>query len=253
MKTYKSKLPLALATLLSLASAPFVSAQDSYLSEEDLFAEEVGASNGGISDPFEPVNRVTFKINDFLYSYVLEPIANGYTAITPDPVERGLTNFYRNLRYPIRLTGNLLQGRFGGAWNETGRFAINSTLGVAGFLPAADRFDSFQQIPAEDVGQALGAWGLGAGPYLVLPLLGPSNFRDFAGFVGDLAVYPIEEPFSMIDHWSWEWKTLIGGVDFVSTSPAAVSRYQRLKGNAIDPYSSLKNGFTQFRAAKIAE
>lgn len=252
MKTYRFKYLTAVAALLVLASGSFLSAQGRYLAEEDFYNEEVNGSVR-VYDPLESVNRYTFQFNDFLYLNVLEPIANGYTAITPDPVEEGANNFFHNLKYPVRLAGNLLQGRLQGAWVETGRFAINSTVGIAGVMTPADNFEGFAPIRPEDVGQALGAWGIGEGPYLVLPLLGPSNLRDLGGLIGDRAVNPLDEPFSLIDDWNWEWRSALTGGEFIVNSPEIIARYKELKGSAIDPYGSVKNGYTQFRRGAIAE
>jgi len=250
MKTYNSK--FALAALLGLVPASYLSAQDSYLSEEDLYNEEIIAE-ADIYDPIETVNRYTFEFNDFVYMNVLQPIVDGYTAITPDPVEEGASNFFNNLKYPVRLVGNLLQGRLKGAWIETGRFAINSTVGIAGIMTPADAVDGFAPIKSEDVGQAMGSWGIGEGPYLVLPLLGPSNLRDLGGLIGDRAVNPLKEPFSVINDWNWEWRLALTSSEFIATSPSLMERYKQFKGSAIDPYSSMKNGFTQYRRGAVAE
>lgn len=252
MKTHSSKLLIALAALIGLASAPVASAQDFYLSDEDFFNEEVVESSD-IYDPLEILNRYTFDFNDFVYMNVMHPVVNGYTAITPDLIEEGVSNFFTNLKYPVRLVGNLLQGRLKGAWVETGRFAINSTVGIAGIMTPADRVDGFARIQSEDVGQALGAWGIGEGPYLVLPLLGPSNLRDFGGLIGDRAVNPLKEPFSVINDWGWDWRLALSVTEFMATSPNILDRYMQLKGSAIDPYSSVKNGFTQYRRGAVAK
>ncbi len=229
-----------------------LSAQVGYLTEEELYGEEL-VNGSDISDPLESINRFTFKFNDFVYLNLLDPVARGYTYITPDPVEEGAKNFFRNLKYPIRLAGNLLQGRFKGAWVETGRFAINSTVGIAGVFTPADSVEGFEPIPAEDIGQAFGSWGIGTGPYLVLPFFGPSNLRDLGGLIGDRSVNPLAEPFSAIDDWNWEWRAALAGSELIATSPALVERYKDLKGNAIDPYGSLKNGYSQYRDAVIKE
>lgn len=236
-----------LGSLLPLA----LSAQ-AYLDDSDFFEEDLDGDTG-ISDPLESLNRVTFQVNDFVIVNVVKPLADGYQAITPDTVETAASNFFRNLKYPVRLVGNLLQGRVEGALKETGRFAINSTVGIAGLMTPADSVDGLAPIPAEDIGQALGSWGIGEGPYLVLPLLGPSNLRDLFGFVGDRMVNPLDEPFSAIDDWSWEWEVALGVSEFVVVSPTLVDRYLQIKGSAIDPYGSVKNGFTQMRRRAIAE
>lgn len=254
MKKLPSSLPfgrLAAFALLGGAAAA-LHAQDSYLSEEEIYDEEIRGSVR-VGDPFEPVNRVTFKINDFLYTQVADPIATVYTAITPEPVQEGAGNFFDNLNYPVRLAGNLLQGRFDGAWVETGRFAINTTVGIGGIFTPADRVKGFEPIPKEDIGQAFASWGIGEGPYLVIPVLGPSNFRDLGGYIGDRAVDPLSEPFSLIDDWNWEWRAALAGTEFIVESPDLLRRYGEMKGTSIDPYSSLRSGYTQYRRAAIEE
>lgn len=249
------KLKFKFSYLLAIsATAPFsLFAQDaSYLSEEDFYEEEL-ARPVVVSDPFESINRFTFQFNDFVYINVLTPVAKGYRAITPDPVERGALNFFDNLKYPVRLAGNLLQARWDSAWVETQRFAVNTTVGVAGVFRPADTMEGLAPIPREDIGQAFGAWGIDEGPFLILPLLGPSNLRDLGGYVADRAVNPLQEPFSLIDHWDWETRLGLAVTELVVTSPVMVSRYVEMKKGAIDPYSSLKNGYIQHRRAKIAE
>lgn len=252
MKTFRNNLTTVLLSLCAGCLAATVNAQDDFLSDEDFFEEELG-SGKQISDPLESINRVTFAFNDFLYLNLLQPVSEVYQAVTPDPVEEGLSNIFDNLKYPVRLAGNLLQGRLKGAWVETGRFAINSTVGVLGFFTPADEIGGLELIPEEDIGQALGSWGFGEGPYLVLPLLGPSNLRDLGGLLGDRAVNPMDEPYSLIDDWNWEWQDGLTVTELTVNSPSLLQRYIDLKGSAIDPYSSLKNGFTQFRRAAIEE
>lgn len=239
-----------LLSLLLGAATLNLAAQDDFLSEDDLYGDFEGTSRV-VRDPLQPVNRVIFKFNDFVYINVLRHIANGYTKITPDFLERGVSNFFYNLKYPVRLTGNLLQGRLKGARIETERFLVNSTLGIAGVYRAADHFDRMQPIESEDIGQALGAWGIGEGPYLVLPLLGPSNFRDLFGLLGDRTVNPLDQPLSLIDHWDVTWQVTLSASEFISSSPDIVSIYMRIKEGAIDPYSAIKSGYTERRRAMI--
>lgn len=255
MKKLNCKTDLLPRLILLLALVGLVSganAQGGFLSDEELYDEEVEYAPA-IDDPLESINRYIFKFNDIVYVNLVQPLADGYTAITPDPVEEGASNFFHNLRYPVRLAGNLLQGRLQGAWVETGRFAINTTVGLAGVMAPADAVDGFAAIPAEDVGQALGAWGVSDGPYVVLPLFGPSNLRDLLGFFGDRAANPLQEPFSAINDWNWEWKLALSVTEFVVASPSIMDRYKQMKGTAIDPYGSLKNAYTQYRRAAVDE
>ena len=205
------------ASALALIAASAV-AENEYLSEAALIEAEL-EGEAVVSDPIEPVNRAIFAFNDFVYLNLIDPLAKGYTAITPDPV---------------RLAGNLLQGRFEGAWVETGRFAINTTLGLGGVMRPADSMEGFAPIPSEDLGQAFGSWGWAEGPYLVLPLLGPSNLRDLVGYVGDRAVQPLDEPFSLIDDWDWEWRLALTASEITVESPSATGRCGRVRSIPTD-------------------
>ena len=253
MKTQKFKRPLIWASLIWLLTVMNITAQVRNLTEDEKFFYEEFDESTSVYDPFENVNRFTFEFNDFVFSNALQPLVDAYTAITPDTVEEGASNFFHNLRYPVRLASNLLQCRFKGAWIETGRFAINSTVGILGILTPADDYENFALIESEDVGQAFGTWGIGEGPYLVLPFFGPSNLRDLAGLFGDRAINPIKEPLSMIDDLDWEWQLAVSGADNIALSPQIIERYKQLKGSSIDPYSSLKNGYTQYRRGMVAE
>lgn len=128
---------------------------------------------------------------------------------------------------------------------------MNTTIGVAGIYNAADHFERLQPIEPEDIGQAFGAWGIGEGPYLVLPLLGPSNLRDLFGLVGDRAVNPLTEPYSVIEDSDLQLALSASG--FVVQSPSLMSLYTKMKGSSIDPYSALKNGYLQKRRNMIEE
>ncbi len=223
-----------------------------YLDDEAFYEEEL-VEQSFVKDPLESVNRVLFKVNDVFYMKIFKPVADTYEKVAPAPVEEGATNFFRNIGYPVRLTGNLLQGRVDGALVETKRFAINSTVGLAGLMDLAKDVEGLERIPAEDLGQVLGVWGVSEGPYLVLPIIGPSNLRDLAGFFGDAAVHPFREPFSLTDNWSWEWDTGLTVADIVSGGPSLIDRYEKLKGSAFDPYSSMKNGYSQYRRLSLSE
>lgn len=237
--------------LVSSAFMQSAGADDEYLTEEELYGDPGGSGEiGEIWDPIEPVNRVTFRVNDFIYTRVVDPVADGYETVTTPSLRKGTSNFFDNLGYPVRLAGNLLQGKVKGALKETGRFAINTTAGVGGILNPADDVEALDSVPAEDTGQAFGAWGIGEGPYLVLPLFGPSNLRDLGGLVADRAVHPLDEPFSVID---WEVRLGLSGGEFIARSPDLMERYEQMKKGALDPYSAMMNGYTQARRAAIEE
>ncbi len=134
------------------------------------------------SDPLEPLNRAIFSFNLTLDKAILRPIATVYNAALPDPVRDGVRNFLNNLRTPIILANDVLRGEIGRAGDTVGRFLLNSTLGVGGLFDIASElgFDFHN----EDFGQTLAVWGIGEGPYLMLPIFGPSNPRDAVGLAG---------------------------------------------------------------------
>jgi ABC-type transporter lipoprotein component MlaA len=143
---------------------------------------------GDPRDPFEEVNRATFSFNELLDRALFTPLAQGYNAITPAPVNRGVTNFFNNLGDIGSAANNLLQFKVGRAVSDLGRVAVNSTLGILGVVDVASNLN----LPRynEDFGQTLGVWGLEPGPYLVLPIIGPSTVRDASGFAVDFLFDP---------------------------------------------------------------
>lgn len=140
-------------------------------------------------DPWEGFNRSVFRFNDRLDRYALKPVAKGYRKVTPRQLRSGITNFFRNLKMPVVMLNDLLQGKVGAAGHDLSRFFVNSTLGFVGFVDAS----TVLGIPRndEDFGQTLGVWGVPNGPYLVLPFLGPSTVRDGAGFGVDVVTDPV--------------------------------------------------------------
>ena len=130
-------------------------------------------------DPWERMNRGTFAFNEAADRWVVEPAAKGWDYVVPEVVQDGISNFFENLRMPIFVINNLLQGEIEDGAIELSRFAINTTWGLLGFIDVATRWD-YPHEP-EDFGLTLGHWGLDHGPYLVLPVLGPSSVRDTVG------------------------------------------------------------------------
>ncbi|MDN3520508.1 VacJ family lipoprotein [Halomonas ramblicola] len=139
-------------------------------------------------DPWEDFNRKVFAFNEVVDRYALKPVARGYRFVTPDPVQTGVGNFFANLGEPRTALNSLLQGKPGNAGVATARFLINTTVGIGGLWDFATHMEITGR--EEDFGQTLGAWGVGEGPYLVLPLLGPSTVRDTGGLPVDGYTYP---------------------------------------------------------------
>ena len=140
------------------------------------------------SDPLEPVNRAMFTFNRTADRYLLRPVAKGYVKVVPDLARQGVSNFFANLYYPTVIVNDFLQAKFLQGAQDLGRFLLNSTAGIAGFLDVAG--DVGLPRNSEDFGQTLGYWGLGPGWYLMIPFLGPSDNRDLVGRVGDIFTSP---------------------------------------------------------------
>lgn len=134
-------------------------------------------------DPWQGFNRAVFEFNETLDQYVAKPVAQGYQAITPQFVDTGISNFFSNLEDVLIIANDILQLKPMQALSDTGRFLVNSTIGIFGFFDVASHIGLEKHN--EDLGQTLGYWGVGAGPYVMLPVLGPSNLRDAFGLAGD--------------------------------------------------------------------
>jgi phospholipid-binding lipoprotein MlaA len=198
-------------------------------------------------DPLEGYNRPMFAVNERVDNYVFRPIAKGYRYITPQGVRNHIGNVSDNLYEPLSMVNNFLQGNFSGGMRNFFRFAINSTIGLAGINDVASTAGLYST--KEDFGQTLAVWGVGSGPYLVLPLLGPSNVRDTGGMIADIWLDPLTYTF---DQSGTDW-TLIG----IYAGQALVERERYLDpiddiySSSLDPYASFKSIYEQRRKAEI--
>ncbi len=202
-----------------------------------------------VSDPFQKVNRAMFGMNHQLYRFTLRPVAKGYKRAVPQPLQRGLANFFHNIRFPLRFTGALLQGKGGRATREAGRFAVNTVGGLGGFFKPSDQIPALTAEPTEDLGQVLAQWGSGAGPFLVLPLLGPTTLRDLIGSAGDTALTPTSWTFKGYDEW--ETQFAVRGVDFIRQTPVLLAGYDAARAGALDPYIAVREAYAARRAEEI--
>ncbi len=142
-------------------------------------------------DPWESWNRSVFEFNDTMDRYALKPVAQAYRNITPQPVDDAISNVFSNLGEPVVIISDLAQGKFLQSLSDTGRFLVNTTLGVFGIFDVARHMG--MEKHSEDIGQAMAFWGVSSGPYLVLPLLGPSTVRDATGLsVETFALTPVD-------------------------------------------------------------
>ncbi|MCU0531553.1 MAG: VacJ family lipoprotein [Syntrophales bacterium] len=219
--------------------------------EEDDFdydMEDVPAAEQvTIADPWEPFNRAMFTFNDRLYFWVLKPVAEGYSAVVPEPARVSVGNFFSNLRAPIRFVNCVLQANLIGASTELFRFMLNSTIGLAGLFDPAGGEEIGLLRQDEDFGQTLGAYGVGQGFYIVWPFLGPSSPRDTLGMIGDYFSYPI----SYLD--PWEIWLGVRGYQMINDTSLQIGDYEAIKDAALDPYISIRNAYIQYRQKKVEE
>ena len=204
----------------------------SFLDEDDEFVE--------VYDPWETFNRGVFWFNDKAYFWVMKPVAKGWRWLAPEPLRLGIRNFFSNLRAPIRFINAALQGKFRVAGDEITRFAVNSTLGIGGLYdPAKAHWDIEMQI--EDTGQTLAHYGVGPGPYLVLPFLGPSNARDAVGLLPDIYYSLVPQLFENRYYW------IAISADIINFLSIDKDTYEGIKRDALDPYLFLRDAYSQYR------
>ena len=206
-----------------------------------------------IKDCFEPLNRATFALNQGLDKVVFKPVAKAYRVL-PSPVRSGTSNALDNLSSLVTIPNNILQGDFAKAGVNTGRFLINTTIGIVGIFDVAEKM-GFPEYEKEDYGQTLGALGVGPGCYLVLPVLGPSTVRDTVGSLANVVggdpwynvtVANDTQHFSDIDYWGTRVMT---GIDFRAKN---LDSFENLENNSMDFYASVRSLYLQDRQKKIA-
>ena len=258
------------AVMLSLGNAGRVSAED----EEIVVLEPVGSDSPvvegtlgapeGIAayaldeaqaspageepdqDPWEGFNEPMFRFNRQVDRFFLKPIATGWDFVLPDFFQRSLKNALDNLAVVRRLVNNLLQAKWEGSAREVARFTINSTVGLGGLIDVAKDGLGIQQSD-EDTGQTFGVWGIGAGPYLILPLLPPMTVRDGIGLAIDGAMQPLNYfiPFGATAG--------IYGTTLINERSLNLDKYERVEESVVDLYSAVRNAYLQRRAAAIKE
>jgi len=190
-------------------------------------------------DPWESYNRVMYQFNSDFDKTFWKPVAEGYQFIMPDPLDRGVTNFFNNLRDFTSAANNVLQFKMSHAVSDLGRVLVNSTLGLLGFIDVASNLD----LPSykEDFGQTLGAWGIGPGPYFVIPILGPSSVRDGLGLIPDWYTQPV----AYIDDVKTRWALSLTYAVDKRADLLGASRV--MEEAALDPYTFTRDAYLQRR------
>ena len=194
------------------------------------------------NDPYEGFNRKAYGFNDTLDRNFFEPVARGYAKVTPEPVRAGVTKFFDNVNYINVIANDLLQGKGGQFASDTGRFVVNSTVGVGGLFDPATKIGLASHD--EDLGQTFGKWGMGEGAYLVLPVVGPNSFRDLPNLASSMALNPLT--------WVNSIVTIpIGVLSAVNTRANLLEATSIRDQAALDPYTFVREAYRQQREYKI--
>tara|TARA_B100001250_G_C19745768_1_gene765218 strand:- start:644 stop:1447 length:804 start_codon:yes stop_codon:yes gene_type:complete len=221
-------------------------------SDGELVLKKNDNQQKDIKDCFEKLNRATFAFNQGLDKVLIKPLAESYRNL-PDPIQRGTSNAVKNLSSLITIPNNVLQGDIRTALINTGRLVINSTVGLLGTVDVANKM-GFPKYVKEDYGQTLGAWGVGPGCYVVLPVLGPSTVRDTAGsfanaFGGDpwynASIHGNNE---FLSEGTYITSKALSGIDFRANN---IESIENLQTNSIDFYASVRSLYVQDRENKI--
>lgn len=199
------------------------------------------------NDPLEPLNRKIFDFNLFVDRVALRPVAKGYVTVVPEFGRDAIRHFLDNLGEPLVFANNLLQGQFKRAHDTFGRFLMNSTFGIGGMMDLATKAGLEKQ--SGDFGQTLYSWGVPDGPYLVLPIFGPSNPRDAVGMGVDGYADPWDRMAS--NYHMWYLGLVRGAVDGIDQRARNLDTFDELQRNAIDFYAELRSLWRQHRAAEL--
>jgi phospholipid-binding lipoprotein MlaA len=242
---------LAIAAVLS---APAIaSAQDAapavppVAAAPEAAAVAVPEPASAVSDPWEGFNRELYAVHDGIDRVVLEPVARGYRAITPSFFRTGVSNFLSNLRSPVIFANDVLQAEPSRAGTTVARFGVNTTVGVLGLFDVAARIGL--EPHDEDFGQTLAVWGVDAGPYIFIPVLGPTNLRDGFGRIVDIFIDPLTYAEFEGDDTFRTSRTVLTGV---SAREALLDTIDDIRANSLDPYVSIRTSYGLLRESAIS-
>ncbi len=201
------------------------------------------ATSGNPKDPIEGFNRAMFSFNETVDGALIKPVAKGYDAITPQPVQTGISNFFANIGDVWISVNNLIQGKPGQALSDAGRFVVNTTVGILGLFDVATGMGLEKH--EEDFGQTLGRWGVGDGAYLVLPIVGPRTLRDTGGFIVDVLVDPVA------NHEPVDVRNVAIGVRAIDDRAAFLKAETAIEAAALDKYAYIRDAYLQRRHSLI--
>ena len=208
-----------------------------------LAAGAAGSARAQVYDPLESVNRVIFSINDTLDRTVVRPVAQGYVNVVPRLVRTGVSNVFGNISDAFSAVNNLLQGKKEPLGNDLGRVLVNSTFGLGGIFDIAS--EAGVEKYNEDFGQTLGWWGIGPGPYLVLPLLGPSSARDATGLAANWYLDPVNQVTPAVNQYE------LVGLRALDTRAGLLGTDDLVQGASLDKYTFIRSAYTQRRRSLV--
>ena len=242
MKFYRN---LIFIIFISIFASNIIAAESDNV-KTDSTDFNTGNYEDEIFDPLEPVNRAIFSFNNFADKIILEPAAKGYKKL-PTPIQSGIGNFLNNLKLPLVVVNQLLQGQGKNAAESSGRFIVNSTAGLFGLIDVAEKIGLEQK--QEDFGQTLATWGVGDGFYIVLPIFGPSNVRDTAGMILTYTTDPINA-YAVREGEAWilPLRTATNAIDQRSK---IIDEVNALRNNSIDYYAAVRSSYYQNRKAAV--
>jgi len=231
-RLYSGKSRASLAQVFLVSSALMMTGCATTEKRVEASVDPVSAKASQV-DPYEGFNRSMYGFNMGLDKYFFKPVADGYKFITPDFVETGVSNFFSNLKGINVVLNDVLQGKFEQSASDAGRFLTNTTIGVGGLIDVASKLGL--EHNAEDFGQTLAVWGVGEGPYLVLPVMGPTTIRDGSALIVDKAANPgTYVPFT-------------GVIEGISDRAKAQGALNFIDEAALDPYVFTRESFLQYR------
>jgi phospholipid-binding lipoprotein MlaA len=211
-----------------------------------LSAPASAYAQDSVYDPWESLNRRLFAAHEAIDGAVLEPVGRGYRAMTNEPVRQGVSNVLRNLRAPVIFANDVLQGEFGRAGTTVARFAVNTTVGVLGVMDPAERMGLERHD--EDFGQTLARWGVEEGPYLFIPVLGPTNLRDGAGRIVDVGIDPITHAEFDGDDAFRISRTVVAGV---AERESLIETVDGVRANSPDAYVTYRSSYALLRESAV--
>lgn len=231
------------------ASADKTASAKSNEADFDKFDEEFGdkaKSAKPVRDPLSGYNRFMFQFNDKFYFWVGKPLTKVYGLLLPQPVRISVDRAFDNLRFPLRFVSSALQGKFKGAGRELGRFTVNSTLGIGGLFDPADHWMHIKPSD-EDLGLVMGHYGVGYGFPVVLPILGQTNLRDGLGIIPNFFLHPIYYVTAPKNFMA------VSAGDKFNYLSLHGEEYEKIKKDALDPYTFIRDAHIQYRENKIKE